>query len=191
MAPTDDGSYKSTGSDPFFLLYPLDELIFGDAEGQPSDAAPARMMPSGWCHVRIDAISDTVAFRPELYIDCGDGFGATPPRRLAADATGAEALMWLPKGIRRLRLDPFEGAGRIHLQAVTLTPCMAPRISSSPTNVLLRRQEWALSRLVFNQRVDLAWSRPAALRLLELIVGLAGFGTLISMWCRVPTYHLE
>ena len=162
LAPTDDGSYKSTGSDPFFLLYPLDDLIFGDAERLPADAAPARLMPSGWVRARIDATSD-VALRPELYIDSGDGFGATPPRRLAADATGAEALIWLPRGIRRLRLDPFEGAGRIHLQAVTLTPCMAPRLSSLK-NVLLRRQEWALSRFVFDQRADLAWQPAGGLQ---------------------------
>ncbi|MDC2993157.1 hypothetical protein OAZ91_00995, partial [bacterium] len=64
---------------------------------------------------------------------------------------------------RRLRLDPFESAGRIHLQAVTLTPCMAPRLSSLK-NVLLRRQEWTLSRFVFDQRADLAWQPAGGLQ---------------------------
>ena len=32
LAPTDDGAYDSAGDDPF-LLYPLDELMFGDADG--------------------------------------------------------------------------------------------------------------------------------------------------------------
>ena len=133
---------------------------------------------------------------------CRDGGGAIRRRRRAcssASSTGAEALRSAAErdpplafgSVRGLRRTPA-AISRGHAKA--LYGAAAVRLSSSAFAgkqnqcPVAPSGQWALSRFVFVARTSRG-SRPAGCKP-RARWWISGFRTPISMWCRVPIWHL-
>jgi GT2 family glycosyltransferase len=107
-----DAGYEwlSTGQDPFFI----------QRKGLPWP---------GWQMLEVALETDQPNLLFKLYVDAGQGFNedqliALPikPGRVC------KRLVYLPRGVKRLRFDPFDGEGRFtitHLRLAWLTPWFA------------------------------------------------------------------
>ena len=98
--------FRSTGSDPFFLL----------------DAGAAGF-PQGRCEFVFEALSGVVPLQPVLYLDTGADFNEAQTIRLEGGEAGIyRQLVNLPPGLRRLRFDPAGLAGPLPLRDARLIP---------------------------------------------------------------------
>ncbi len=98
-----DGAWISMGRDPQFLLR-------------------APKLPYGWVQLSLELEGPEHASTPVLHLDRGQGFNQTDVILLPEPVDGRiEATIRLPEGLRALRLDPFEGAGKFTMRDLRMT----------------------------------------------------------------------
>jgi len=99
------GDFQSLGADPQFILL-----------------SHSLRAPSGRCRLRIQAqVLDGELLRPRLYVDKGAGFSEQDSILLDTGPLGAMSRsITLPVGLKRLRLDPGEGAGKFRLLDISI-----------------------------------------------------------------------
>jgi GT2 family glycosyltransferase len=106
VATDADGSLRSTGSDPFFLLEP-------ETGG----------FPQGRCDFAFEVLPGTVPLQPVLYLDTGSDFNEAQTIRLAGGEAGLyRQVITLPPGLTRLRFDPTGLSGPLLLRNVRIVP---------------------------------------------------------------------